>query len=96
MTWRAPDELMERVRRQAQSRGRSLNDWVTTVLDAASDPAAAGSEAAALRERMLRAGLLDEPEARRVQRPPAGQLAAARRAAGAGQPMHEVVSEGRR
>ena len=36
MTWRASEELLERVRRQAAEQGRSLNDWVTVVLDAAS------------------------------------------------------------
>lgn len=94
MTWRAPDEVLERVRRQAQSHGRSLNDWVTAVLDAASDPAAAGSEAAALRERLVSAGLL-EPVARQVRRPPADQVRAARAAAGRGRPLSDLVSDGR-
>ena len=59
MTWRATEELLERVRRQAAEQGRSLNDWVTVVLDAASDPANAGGQAERLRERLGRAGLLE-------------------------------------
>ncbi|HEU0104444.1 MAG TPA: Arc family DNA-binding protein [Mycobacteriales bacterium] len=95
MTWRAPDEVLDRVRAQAAAHGRSLNDWVTTVLAAASDPAAAGSEAAELRERMSRAGLLEEPAPRRVQRPSQEELQTARRAAGEGRPLSDFVSEGR-
>ena len=59
MTWRATEELLERVRHQAVEQGRSLNDWVTVVLDAASDPANAGGQAERLRERLGRAGLLE-------------------------------------
>lgn len=94
MTWRAPDEVLERVRRQAQAHGRSLNEWVTTVLAAASDPDSADSEATALRERLVRAGLL-EPSDRRVQRPDAPRVAAARNAAGRGTSLSDLVSEGR-
>ena len=61
MTWRATEALLERVRRQAAEQGRSLNDWVTVVLDAASDPANAGGQAERLRERLGRAGLLEGP-----------------------------------
>lgn len=91
MTWRAPDDVLDRVRAQAASHGRSLNDWVTTVLAAASDPAAAGTQAAALRERLARAGLL-EVSSRPVRRPPADQVARARAAAGRGQQASDIVS----
>ena len=37
MTWRASQELLERVRRAAERRGRSMNDYVTAVLDAATE-----------------------------------------------------------
>lgn len=96
MTWRTSDELLERVRRQAQQRGRSLNDWVTAVLSAASDPALAGDEAQQVRERLAAAGLLDpvEPAARR--RPAEGDVVRARAAAGRGTPLSQLVGEGRR
>lgn len=94
MTWRTSDELLERVRRQAQRQGRSLNDWVTTVLAAASDPSLAGSEAEQIRERLAQAGLLARTGPPR-KRPSAKRLSEARAAAGRGTPLSELVAEGR-
>ena len=51
MTWRAGEELLERVRRQAVEQGRSPNDRVTVALDAAGNPSTAGGQAERLRER---------------------------------------------
>lgn len=97
MTWRVDDELLERVRRQAAERGHSLNEWVTVVLAAASDPAYAGDAAQQLRERLRRAGLLDEPPVAPSRRRPDGdRLAAARAAAGRGTALSDVVAQGRR
>lgn len=96
MTWRVPDELLAQVRRQAQSHGRSLNDWVTTVMAAASDPAHAGDAAAQVRERLARAGLLDEPSGQAPRRPDARRVKAARARAGTGRPLSELVAEQRR
>ena len=95
MTWRTTDELLERVRRQAAGQGRSLNDWVTAVLAAASDPATAGSEATQIRERLAHAGLLAATGPAR-RRPDAARLARARAAAGRGTPVSDLVSDGRR
>lgn len=97
MTWRTSDELLERVRRQAVEHGRSLNEWVTTVLDAATDPSSASSPAAELRERLARAGILGDV----APRPSAGtvdpdRLTAARAAAGRGTPLSDVVVAARR
>jgi hypothetical protein len=99
MTWRCDEELLRRVRLQAQQRGRSLNDWVTTVLAAASDPSYAGSEADRVRERLARAGLLDAPAdaaSGSGRRPNRRALAEARAAAGRGTPLSELVAQGRR
>jgi hypothetical protein len=97
MTWRVDDQLLERVRRQAAERGHSLNEWVTVVLAAASDPAYAGDAAEQLRERLRRAGLLEElPAPARRRRPDAERLAAARAAAGRGTALSDVVTQGRR
>lgn len=96
MTWRAPDEVLEQVRRQAQQHGRSLNDWVTTVLTAASDPDYAASEAAKVRERLARAGLLERPAGDPPRRPAAPRVKAARARAGTGRPLSELVAEQRR
>jgi hypothetical protein len=95
MTWRTTEELLERVRRQAEARGRSLNEWVTTVLAAASDPSYAGDQAQQLRERLTRAGILDEPAGTRARRPDAKRVAQARRAAGQGTPLSDIVSSSR-
>lgn len=98
MTWRTDDELLRRVRLQAHQQGRSLNDWVTTVLAAASDPSYAGSDADRIRERLARAGLLETPvpSASRRRRPDRKALAEARAAAGRGTPLSELVTDSRR
>lgn len=97
MTWRTTEELLDRLRRQAEQQGRSLNDWVTTVLAAASDPSYAGTDAERIRERLAAAGLLDvslTTGSRR--RPDRKRLAAARSAAGKGTPLSDLVTDGRR
>ena len=94
VTWRAPDELVERVRAVAEADGRSMNDYLTRVLQAATDPDLAGDDVARLRERLARAGLLAPPGVPR-QRPDADRISAARGAAGAGIPLGDLVGEGR-
>ena len=96
VSWRAPDELVERVRRAAGRAGTSVNSWISHVLDAATDPELSGSEADRVRERLARAGLLAEPSSVRVTRPDPQELADARRAAAKGTPLSELVIEGRR
>lgn len=96
MTWRASEELLERVRRQAEERGRSLNEWVTEVLSAVTDPSTAGTEAEQIRERLRAAGILESIPARPRRPVSAKQLAAARQAAGGGTPMSELIADGRR
>jgi hypothetical protein len=94
MTWRASADLIERVRRAARRQHRSMNDYVTAVLDAATNPRLAGSEAERLRERLAQAGLLAEQGERHV-RPPDAQATAARRRAGTGTALSRLVSEDR-
>ena len=94
MTWRAPADLIERVRRAARRQHRSMNDYVTAVLDAATNPRLASSEAERLRERLEQAGLLAEPGERR-RRPPREEAAGARRRAGTGTALAQLVSEDR-
>jgi hypothetical protein len=93
MTWRSDDELLERVKRAAEGLGRSMNEYVTTVLDAATNPDLAGTEAERLRERLEQAGL-SVPRGRR-RRPAAAEVARARSAAGRGRPLSDLVSEDR-
>jgi hypothetical protein len=94
MTWRAPAELIERVRRAAQRQRRSMNDYVTAVLDAATNPRLAGGEAERLRERLNQAGLLVEPGEPR-SRPPRDEAARARGRAARGTALSAIVSEDR-
>lgn len=95
MTWRTSEELLERVRRQAQEHGRSLNEWVTAVLSAASDPSSAGDQAQQLRERLARAGILEDVQPP-VPRPARARVAAARAAAGRGESLADIVTSSRR
>ena len=71
-----------------------MNEYVTAVLDAATDPSLAGDEATALRERLARAGLL-APAGPRRERPAAADVARARAAASAGTLLSTLVEQGR-
>jgi hypothetical protein len=94
VTWRAPDALVERVRRAAADEGRSLNDYLTRLAQAATDPALAGSDVERLRERLAQAGLLAPPGSTR-RRPDPRAAQRARRAAGQGTSLSSLVAEDR-
>jgi hypothetical protein len=94
VTWRAPRELIERVQQVAKSEGMSMNEYLSQVLDAATNPELAGEAAARTRERLARAGLLYIPRAPRV-RPDAEAVERAGLAAVSGTPSSELVSEDR-
>jgi hypothetical protein len=94
MTWRPSDELLERVRRAAERQGRSMNEYVSAVLDIATNPHLAGTEVSLLRERLDRAGLLAHAD-QRHRRPPAEEVVRARAAAGRGTPLSTLISEDR-
>jgi hypothetical protein len=95
LTLRIPDHLLGPVRSAAQAAGTSLNAWATAVLTAAVDPDLAGDEAAAVRARLARAGLLMPAGEARTARPPADRVAQARVAAGRGRSLSDFVKEGR-
>jgi hypothetical protein len=61
-------------------------------LDAATNPALAGDEAAVLRERLARAGLLATAGGSGRRRPPSQQVALARSRAGRGTPLADIVA----
>jgi hypothetical protein len=94
-TWRTLDELLERVRRQAQQRGRSFRHWMTTGLSA-TDPALSGDEPQQVRERLAAADLLGPVEPVEHRRPPEADVARARAAVRQGTPVSHLVAEGRR
>lgn len=91
VTWRASDELVDRARMAAAAQHRSLNDYLTRLVEAATDPELAGDDAARIRERLDRAGLL-VPAGTPRRRPDAAVVAAARAAAGRGTPLADLVT----
>lgn len=94
LTIRTSEELLDRIRTAAATRGGSMNDFVTRVLDAATDPDLTSDEAGRVREKLARAGLLVAVAAPR-QRPAPADVAAARAAAAVGTPLAELVGDGR-
>lgn len=94
VTWRAPEELVARVRRAADQRGSSVNEFVTRVLDAATDPELTDDESLRVRERLAAAGLL-APVGPPRPRPASDDLAGARRRAGQGHQLADLIREGR-
>ncbi|MGH3549259.1 MAG: transcriptional regulator [Pseudonocardiaceae bacterium] len=94
VTWRAPDELVARVRRAADQRGSSINEFVTRVLDAATDPELTDDESLRVRERLAAAGLL-APVGAPWPRPAEDDVASARRRAGQGHQLAELVHDSR-
>jgi hypothetical protein len=92
---RADEALLERVRVAARHSGRSVNRYVVDVLSAATDPSLTDDASERVRERLRAAGLLLEvtPVA---ARPASTEAEAARRRAGQGRSLSDVVSRGRR
>lgn len=96
LTVRLDETLAEQVKAHAAGAGRSVNGWVVAVLAAAVDPELAGSEAERTRARLARAGLLvTSQRGAAAVSPPAERVQAARRAAGSGTSLSELVSGGR-
>lgn len=95
VSWRADDQLVERVKRAAGDSGRSMNEFVTLILDVATDPARAGTEAERVRERLQQAGLLAAPARTAGRRPSRAAVEAASRRAATGTSLSDLVREGR-
>lgn len=93
MTWRADEELIERVKSVAGAEGRSMNEYVTFVLDVATNPELAGSDAERIRERLRRAGLLAEPAVDASERPSATEIERASLSMRGGALLSDLVSE---
>ena len=95
LTIRADDELIRRVKSSATEVGRSMNDYVTAVLDAATNPDLADSAAERVRERLGRAGLLVTSSRLPGRRPSPEAIAAAGARAATGRPLSDFVTDGR-
>ena len=65
VSWRADNEIVKRAKHAAARSNRSLNEYITLVVSAASNPDFAGSESEAVRERLAAAGLLGATKAPR-------------------------------
>jgi predicted transcriptional regulator len=97
LTLRIPEELAGRLRDVARARRESVNAFAAAVLAAAVDPELADDDAARTRERLARAGLLAaEPPRSKARAPGNKELGRARRAAGRGRKLSDLVAEDRR
>jgi hypothetical protein len=95
VTLRMDDRLANFLKQAAAARSESVNSYVQAVLTAAVDPKYAGDEAAQLRERLSRAGLLEVPTPVSYPAPDEAALARARRRAGRGRPISSLIAEDR-
>lgn len=95
LTLRIDDTLAKDIKREAALRRRSVNQWISDVLRIATDPGLADSELEQVRGKLARAGLLATPTRPPVAPPDPQRVADARRAAGQGTPLSQLVSEGR-
>ncbi len=91
MTWRASDELLDRVRQEARHEGQTLNDFVSRVMAAVTDPALEGDDVERMRRRLRAAGVLADTGPRVASRPPESAVALARAAAGRGRPLSDYL-----
>jgi hypothetical protein len=96
VTLRIPERLAERLKQAAAERELSVNGYANAVLAAAVDPELAGDEAARVRERLARAGVLAAAPTPAGLRPEDKALKSARRRAGKGRALSDLVSEARR
>lgn len=96
LTIRTDEGLVEQVRRAAAAQGQSMNEFVSHVLDVVTNPDAATTADDRIRERLAAAGLLAAATPRPASsRPPRDAVRQARKRAGAGTPLADLVSSGR-
>lgn len=96
LTIRTDTDLVERVRAAASASGCSMNEWVTLVLRAATDPDTEDREIARIRARLRLAGVLADLPPTSGDRPPTEAVRAAAVRAGRGTPLSDLVREDRR
>jgi|SRR5699024_826994 len=95
LTIRANDDLVRRVRRAAEEQGLSMNAYVSHVLNVATDPEYAVSSFERVSERFRAAGLLAERSEQGDVPLRPERVASARKAAGRGTPLSEIVASER-
>ena len=95
LTLRVDDRLADFLKQAAAARSESVNAYAHSVLSAAVDPELAGDEAAQMRERLSRAGLLAVAPYAPHPAPAGAALAGARKRAGRGRSLSSLVAEDR-
>jgi hypothetical protein len=95
LTLRIDDRLADFLKQAAAARSQSVNTYAQAVLSSAVDPDFAGDEAAQLRERLGRAGLLAAPPHALQSAPDPEALAHARQRAGRGRSLASLLVEDR-
>ena len=95
ITWRADDDLVARVKVNAQNQRVSMNEYLTRIAQAATDPSLSSNAIEEIRSRLRLAGLLSEFDARDEVRPDEDAVLAARQRAGQGTPLSELVRTSR-
>ena len=95
VTWRADEELVARVKLTAKHLDLSMNEYLTQIARAATDPSLSSSSAEAVRAKLRLAGLLVEAVPDPGPPPDQAAVAAAMKRAGQGTPLSELVRANR-
>ena len=95
VTWRADKELVARVKVRAQEQQVSMNEFLTRVAQAATDPSNTSSAVEEIRSRLRLAGLLSDFQVPDLEPPDEEAVAEARKRAGQGTPLSEIVRDNR-
>ena len=95
ITWRADDQLVARVKTCAREHRISMNEYLTRIAQAATDPSLSSNALEEIRSRLRLAGLLSGFDVGDARRPDDDAVAAARRRAGQGTPLSDLVRANR-
>ncbi len=95
VTWRADDDLVARVKLTAQHLDMSMNEYLTQILQTATDPSRSSSTMEEVRARLRLAGLLVEPDYPDFPPPDEALVEEAMERAGQGTPLSELVRANR-
>lgn len=95
VTWRADTELVNRVKLTAKHLDLSMNEYLTQIARAATDPSLSSSSLETVRAKLRLAGLLVEAEYPDFPPPDDAIVEEARKLAGQGTPLSELVRANR-